>query len=100
MRCELVRQVRRLVGRRDDVAAADIDGFRQGEGHGLAGRGLIEIAVIGDDTVDMRPLTRGEDRDFIAATNAAAEHAAGIAPEVRTVAIDPLHGEAEGARLR
>ena len=49
---ELVRDLRGSPGGGDQIAARDIHVWREGQGHGLARVGLVEVAVQGDDALD------------------------------------------------
>jgi hypothetical protein len=65
-RLELVGGLRRRVGGGDDIAARAVDFVGQAERHRLAGDGLIQIAIQGDDARDRAGLARGQDADGIA----------------------------------
>ncbi len=57
-------------GRRDDdVAAGDVDLVGEGEGDGLAGGRLLEVALGGDDAGDGRFATRWQHADGVAGAN-------------------------------
>ena len=97
---ELVGDGRRAAGDRDDVAAADVDLGGEGERHRLAGDGLIEIAVEGDDALDCALAARGQGLDPVARLDDAGGDQAREAAEVQVGAVDPLDRHAEGAALQ
>ena len=66
-----------------EIAARDVDRLGKGEGHGLAGDGPLEVALVRHDALDMSAQARRQDDDFIARPDAAAQHGAGVAAKAR-----------------
>ena len=98
-RLELVAHLRRRIGRRDDVAAADVDLVLERERHRLARDRALEVAVEGDDARDRRLLPAREDDDAVAGRNGAARDRPGEAAEIGARPVHPLHRHAEGRVL-
>src|SRR5262249_1091277 len=65
-RGDLIGDGRRLLLRGDDVAAADIDLLREGQGYGLTAARHIEVAVGGDDAGNMAAPAGGLDDNAVA----------------------------------
>ena len=99
-RClELVGGFGRVGGGGDDVAAAAVDLVGERERDGLAGHGLGQVAVEGDDAGDGGGLAGGDDADGVARADGAGGDQAGEAAVVGIGAVDPLDGQAEGLGL-
>src|SRR5258706_463063 len=62
------------------------------EGHG--GEGLVELAVVGDDRLDLAALAGGQGDDLVTLAEDPGRHGAAEAAEVEVGAEDVLHGEA------
>jgi len=77
------------------VATGYVDLVFQGQGDRLARRGLLQLAVVGDDGFDPAGLARWQYRDFIALAHDAAGQGTGEATEIQVRAIDVLHREAQ-----
>ena len=82
------------------VAAADVDLVGEGDGDRLAGDRLVEVAVLGDDALDVRLAPGGHDPDQVAGAHRAADDLAGEAAEVEVGPVHPLHRHAERRGLR
>ena len=99
-RClELVGGFGRVGGGGDDVAAAAVDLVGERERDGLAGHGLGQVAVEGDDAGDGGGLAGGDDADRVARADGAGGDQAGEAAVVGIGAVDPLDGQSEGLGL-
>ena len=81
-------------GRRQHIAATDVDLILQGERDGHGRVGLGQLAVIGDDGLDRAAPARGQRGDPVARAHDAAGQGAAIAAKVRIGAIDVLHRQA------
>ena len=81
-RLELVGDAGQVVRARDDVAAADVDLVGERQRDGLAGDGVLEIAVHRDDAGDRAFATRGQDANLVALPHHAARDRAGEAAEI------------------
>ena len=99
VRLELVGHLRRVVGGRDHVAAADVDLVGQGERDRLAGDGLLQVAVEGDDPRDGALTARGQTPHAVTRPHGAADDQAGEAAEIEVGAVDPLDGHPERGPL-
>ena len=80
----------------EQVAPGDVDLVGQGQGHRLAGPGLGQVAVIGDDAGDLGFPARCRHGDRIARPDDAGSNGAGKAAEIQVGTVHPLHREAEG----
>ncbi len=94
-RSQLARELRRVAGVADDVAARDVDLVLQQERHGHPGAGLVQRSVERVDPRDPRDLLGGQHEHLLAGT----QHAAGDLARVPAVvglvvADDPLDREA------
>ena len=94
---ELVGDVGRRVVGAQHVAAADVDLVGEDEGDRLAGDGLVEVAVEGDDARDGARPTRRQDADPVAAAHAPTDDRPAEPAEVEVRAVHPLHRQAERA---
>src|SRR5664280_581851 len=77
------------------VAPTIIHLVRQGHGDRLAGDGLVEIPVCGEDAGNRALPTRGQHGDPVAGPDRAGDDLTGKAPEVEVGPVDPLHRKAE-----
>ena len=96
---ELVAEARRVGGGSDDVAAAHVDLVREGEGHGLAGPGAVEVSIRADDAVYRRGPVRGADQHGVAGAHEAGGYRAREAAELGVGAVHPLDRHAKGRAL-
>src|SRR5690606_39034517 len=94
-RVEAVGNARQVVGMHQHVATGDVDLVFQGQGDGFARRGLLQLAVEGDNGLDAAALARWQDSDFIALAHDAAGQSAGKATEVQVRPVDVLYREAQ-----
>ena len=94
---DLVGNLGATVGRRQYVAAADVDLDVRRQRHRIAGSGLVAVAVHGDDALHRRRLAGAGDDDRIARAHGAGGDSAGIAAEAGIRPVDPLDRKAESA---
>ncbi|MNO80859.1 hypothetical protein D3C76_720790 [compost metagenome] len=92
---ELVGDAGRIFCGGQDIATAAIDFVGQGEGNGLAGHGLLQVAIEGHDARNPALLPGRQHTHTVAGTNHAAGDGAGETTEIQVGAVDPLHRHAE-----
>ncbi len=92
---EAVGDARQVVGMHQHVATGYVDLVFQRQSDRLARRGLLQLAVVGDDGLDPAGLARRQYRDFIALAHNAAGQGTGEATEIQVRPVDVLHREAQ-----
>ncbi|MNN70748.1 hypothetical protein D3C81_1866230 [compost metagenome] len=92
---ELVGHAGRVFCGGQNIAAAAIDFVGQSQGDGLAGHGLLQITIEGNDARDSALLPGWQHTYAVAGTNHAAGDGAGETTEIEVGAVDPLHRHAE-----
>ena len=92
---EAVADLRAVVGMHQHVAARHVDLVFQGQRDGLAGAGLLQLALEGDDRPDAACLARRQRHDLVALAHHARGQGAGKAPEVQVRPVHVLHREAQ-----
>src|SRR5690606_40436439 len=90
-RVEAVGNARQVVGMHQHVATGDVDLVFQGQRDGFALRGLLQLAVQGDDALDAAALARRHDSDLIALAHDTAGQSAGKTSEVQVWRVDILY---------
>ncbi len=80
-----------------NVAAADINFIGKRQGYCLAGNGLFQVAIHGDNAGYLAALPRGRFDDCVADPDAPAGDGAGKAAKIKVGPVDPLHRETERA---
>ena len=96
---EAVGDLRTAVGMYQHVAARYVDLVFQGQGDGLTGTGLLQLALESDDGLDLAALARRQRSHFVALAHDAAGQGAGKTAEVQVGAVDVLHREAQVAEV-
>ncbi len=91
---EAVGDQRAIVGMHQHVAAGNVDLVFQGQGDGLAGTGLLQFALEGDDGFHLAALARRQCHHFVALAHHAAGQGAGETAEVQVRPVHVLHREA------
>ena len=84
-----------IVGRRDEIAARDVDLLDEHKCHRLAWASILAVAVGGDDAGNARPRAGGDHDDLGTAMNAARRGRAGDAAKVRAAAAHALDRKAQ-----
>ncbi|MCY1523055.1 hypothetical protein D9M68_579380 [compost metagenome] len=85
---------RAIVGMHQHVTAGNVDFVFQGQGDGLAGTGMFQFTVKGDDGLDPAAPARGQRHHFVTLAHDAAGQGAGKAAEVEVRTVHILHREA------
>ena len=99
-RLELVRDLRRILGGRDDIAARAVDLVGEGQRDRLARHGLVEVAREGHDPLERGGLARGQHAQGRARLCGPAGDEPGESAKVEIGAVDPLHRHPERLVLR
>ena len=94
-RLELVRDLERIRGGRDHVAARAVDLVGERQRDRLTRDGLLEVSIERDDAGHGRGAAGGQDADRVAGTNPAARDETREAAEIEVRPIHPLHRHAE-----
>ncbi len=92
---DLIGTLRPVLGRGQDIAAADVDLDIGGHGDRIAGGDRVKVAVHGDQAGDPRRLAGARHDDRVARADGTGGDGAGIAAEAGIGPVDPLHRQTE-----
>jgi len=96
---ELISHLRRCIGRRDHIAATDINLIAQRQRHGLTRHCLVKVAIRGDNARDTAERASRADAHARALPDKATGDQTRETTEIQIRPVHPLHRQAERRTL-